>query len=88
MNETFEKKKVLQVVEDRIAPLIGETMARASTLVQCQKLGIAQDEISTDEVESLLGRIGQAMLVFVGKEKTERILEDIHASLDMGGKRP
>jgi hypothetical protein len=88
MKKTFEKRKVLKVVEDRISPLIGETMAQASTLVHCQKLGIVKDEISADEVESLLGRIGQAMLVFVGKEKTERILEDIHASLGTGGKTP
>ncbi len=63
-------------------------MARAATRVHCQKLGIVKDEISKEEVDSLLDQIGKAMLVFVGKEKAERILEDICASLGTGGKTP
>lgn len=86
MKNVFDRKKVLQVVEDQIAPFIGGTMAQASTLVHCQKLGIVSDSISKEEVESLLDRIGKAMLVFVGKEKSERILNDIHTSLGTGGK--
>jgi hypothetical protein len=85
MHGMFEKQKVVAIIEDVITPYIGQTMAKASTQVHCEKLGLAREQITTEEIESLLDRLRKAMLVFVGREKTEQILTQINRTIGLGG---
>lgn len=85
MQNTFDKQRVLAVIEERITPFIGHKMAEASTRVHCQKLGIVEAKVSPEKVEALVDKIGKAMLVFVGKEKADQIVKEIRQSIGMGG---
>ena len=85
MNDTFNKQRVLTIVESTITPYIGRTMAQASTKVHCEKLGFVSENMTQAEVKALMERIGQAMLVFVGKEKAEQLLGEINATIGLGG---
>jgi hypothetical protein len=85
MPATFDKQRILTTVENTITPYIGRAMAQASTKVHCEKLGFVSDNMTQSEVKALLERIGQAMLVFVGKEKADQILGEINTTIGLGG---
>ena len=85
MPATFDKQRVLTIVESTITPYIGRAMAQAATKVQCEKLGFDSENMTQTEVKALLERIGQAMLVFVGKEKADQLLVEINATIGLGG---
>ncbi len=85
MNGRIDKKKAMTLIEDIISPYIGETMAQASTQVHCEKLGIVTEEITAKDVEALLDRLAKAMTVFVGKEKTEKLVDEMQATIRFEG---
>jgi hypothetical protein len=85
MHDTFNRHRVLTIVESTITPYIGRAMAQASTKVHCEKLGFVSENMTQAEVKALLERIGQAMLVFVGKEKAEQLLGEINTTIGLGG---
>ncbi len=57
----------LQAITRAMAPYIGETMARASTLAHCRRLGIADPSVEATELEKLLQALSNGLNVFVGK---------------------
>ena len=85
MHGLIDKKKALTLIEGVISPYIGKTMAKASTDVHCEKLGIVADKITAKEVEALLDRLAKAMTVFVGKEKTEKLVDEMQATIRLEG---
>ena len=59
----IETKKALTLIEAIISPYVGKTMAKASTQVHCEKLGIVAEEMTEKDVEALLDRLAKAMTV-------------------------
>lgn len=85
MPSTFDTKTVLGVIEEQITPLIGKNMARSSTDLHCRKLGIGEWKMTHEEAEALLDQLAKAMVVFVGREKTDQLVVDIKQSIGIGG---
>lgn len=57
----------VQAISSALAPFVGVTMARAATLAQLKRLGVAEAEIRPSEVEALLHQLSGGLNVFVGK---------------------
>lgn len=85
MQGVLDKQKTLLLIESVIAPFVGETMARASTQVHCEKLGIVGAEMTPQDLEALLDRLAKAMSVFVGKEKSKKLIAEIDTTIRTGG---
>jgi hypothetical protein len=77
----MERDRVLRTIEETIGPFIGHHMAKASTQLHCQKLGIGEGTISAAQLRAVLDGIGRGMFVLVGKEKTTELLQSIEKRL-------
>lgn len=65
-----------------LAPFIGANMARAAVYSQKDRLELTRPDISQAEVDALLERLGPGLVVFVGREKTDRILDDARRAVE------
>jgi hypothetical protein len=73
---------VLEALARTLAPYLGQTMARAAVEAHRQKLDIDGRHITADQVEALLGRIGVGLVIFVGRSRTESIVQEARAAVD------
>jgi len=76
-----KRERVLASIESVISPYIGGTMARASTKVHCEKLGLLAEDISMQECEALVQLLARALRVFVGEEKASSMTNAIMKNL-------
>lgn len=81
----MEKTQVMQSIAVQITPVLGQVMANSSVRAQCESLGIDGPDITPEQVETLLVKISGAMHIFIGKEKTQRVMSGIRASLGVRG---
>jgi len=68
---------VLATIIRILSPYVGETMARSATQAHCQKLGIDGGEISGDQIEGLIGRLGSGLNFFGGGERAAAVVEEL-----------
>jgi hypothetical protein len=72
------------VVEEMIrllAPVLGDSMARASTQAHAQKLEILDGRVMPDQVEALVTKLGSGLAVFVGREKAATLATEMRAAV-------
>ena len=81
----MQREPALRRIEETIGPFIGRHMAKASVQVQCQRLGITDENVSAPQLRAILDGIGKGMFVLVGQEKTKQILRQIEKSLGIEG---
>jgi hypothetical protein len=74
------------VIARVLVPYLGEAMARAALQVNRQKLGLRGPTLSAAELEKLLDALTPGLHVFVGHERTQRMIEEIRGALTGGGK--
>jgi hypothetical protein len=77
--------EVVKVMVQVMAPYVGDTMARSATEAHCSKLGIAEGAISPEQVETLLTRLGSGLNIFLGREKSSSVVEQIRVALRGAG---
>jgi hypothetical protein len=77
--------EVVKVMVQVMAPYIGETMARSAAEAHCHKLGIADGAISSEQIEALLTRLGSGLNIFLGREKSTSVIEQIRVALRGAG---
>jgi hypothetical protein len=69
-----------------LGPYIGETMARSATEAHCRKLGIADGaSVSPDQLESLLGKLGGGLNIFLGRDKSKAAIVEVREALAARG---
>jgi len=72
-----------------LAPYIGDTMARSATEAHCQKLGIAAaNSVRPDQLDSLLGKLGGGLNIFLGREKSAAVIGEVRRTLGTPGAAP
>ena len=65
-----------------LGPYIGETMARSATEAHCQKLGITDGvSVSPEQLESLLGKLGGGLNIFLGRDKSRAAIGEVREAL-------
>ena len=67
-----------------ITPFIGENMARASTRVHCEKLGIAEPEVTPQQVAMLISRLESGLRIFMGRDKANSLMAPLRVKLGGG----
>lgn len=60
-------------IESYLSPLIGELLTAATLKVQCEKIGTSVEKLSPLDLPQLVPKIEQALVVFLGKERADRI---------------
>ena len=70
-----------------LSPYLGETMARASVRAHCQKLGLLGSELDDEQIGTLVGKLHSGLNVFVGREKSGRIVEEMMKAIETLGRR-
>lgn len=76
MAARIERLALAQLVASALAPYIGPAVARAAVSGHCDSLGFGS-EVGHEDVTRLLDRVGPAMVVFVGRQTTTKVLEEI-----------
>ena len=75
-------REAVEAVVRVLGPHIGDTMARSAAEAHCQKLGIAAASmVRSDQLESLLGRLGGGLNIFLGREKSAAVIGEVRAAL-------
>jgi hypothetical protein len=75
------------VVEVR-TPYIGNTMARSATEAHCEKRGItAAGPVRPDQLETLLGKLGGGLNIFLDREKSLPLVLLLRIALRLRGGR-
>lgn len=64
-----------------LAPYVGATMAEASTRTQSQKLGVTGPVISGEQVEALISKLGSGLAIFVGRQKSAVVVEEMRKAV-------
>ena len=78
----METSEAVQVIVDVMTPYIGHTMARSATEAHCQKLGIPTDSpLSSQQLESLLGKLSGGLNIFLGRDKAAAVIADVRSAL-------
>jgi hypothetical protein len=81
--------KAVEAVVKVLGPHIGDTMARSAAEAHCQKLGIAAaGMVQSDQLESLLGKLGGGLNIFLGREKSAAVIGEVRAALATMDGRP
>lgn len=65
---------LIRLAEHTLAPLLGETLARASVRAQLERLGIAGDTLTAAELVALLAALEKGLRVFVGSTKAAELV--------------
>ena len=74
--------ETVDAVVKLLAPHIGDTMARSATEAHCQKLGInGSGPLRPEQLESLLGKLGGGLNIFLGREKSASAIGEVRQAL-------
>ena len=74
------RRAAADIVVSALAPYVGENMARASVSGHLYKLGLGR-ELDGDGLDRLLAAIAPGLGVFVGRERTKQLTEEIRAAV-------
>ncbi len=77
----------LDAIARVLAPYLGENMARAAVRGHAERLGLRGSHPAGADLERLLDALGPGLGVFVGRDKTQRILDEVRSALDANGGR-
>ena len=72
---------VVAEVTRLLAPVLGESMAVASTNAHGQRLQIQDGRVTPDQVEALVTKLGSGLAVFVGREKAAALAAEMRAAV-------
>ena len=73
---------VLESINGVLAPYVGKLMARTAASAHCRDLGIHGGAMSRDQVDALLAKLGLGLIIFVGKDKAQTMVETMRRAID------
>jgi hypothetical protein len=82
---SLKTDQVLAELARVLSPYVGATMAEASTRAHCQKLGLVGPTVDSQQVEALIAKLGSGLAVFVGRQKSVAIVEEMRRALAAAG---
>lgn len=78
----MEKDAAVAQIVRVLSPYLGATMAEASARTHCEKLGITGKEMSAEQTDALISKLGTGLAVFVGREKSKAIVQEIRRAVE------
>ncbi|HEV7499583.1 MAG TPA: hypothetical protein VGQ33_06235 [Vicinamibacteria bacterium] len=73
--------EVVQQIVAEIAPFIGENMARSAAQMHCEKLGIGDPTMTSEQLDLLIARLETGLRVFMGREKSASLMAPLRTRL-------
>jgi len=77
----MQTSTVLTSIADAMTPYVGKMMARSSIEMHCKKIGIGNGTVQREQVEELLRRLTLGLNIFIGREKTDELIERIRGGM-------
>ena len=78
--------EVLDSIAEVLSPYLGKLMARASAGAHVQDLAIDGERMDRQKAEALVERVGKGLNLFLGRDKSKLVVEDLRRALDrLGG---
>lgn len=76
-----EKDQVVAAIVRVLGPYVGSTMAKASALGTCEKLGFRSDRIDRAHLPQIVEALAPGLGVFVGRDKAKGVVDTLNAEL-------
>jgi hypothetical protein len=77
----MEYDAVIAAMTHVLAPVLGESMARASAQAHGARLALASGRISTEQADALVGKLNSGLIVFVGRERATVLASEMRAAV-------
>ncbi len=77
MPNAYSKAEVTEFMATVLTPFLGDTMAHSSLDLHVQKLGLEGDFLSAEQAAALAEQIGGALVIFVGREKSAKVVAEM-----------
>ncbi len=77
------REQVVAVIVRVLSPFIGEAMAGASARGVCERLKLDRARLDENEIRSLLDNMSPGLNVFVGRDKTQQLVQEIWRGIRM-----
>ena len=75
------KTEVISLATRVLTPSIGEHMARAAVRAHIDRLGGSGDSLSEEDIDQLLEKLSKGLVVFVGRQVSQRVVAELRAAL-------
>jgi hypothetical protein len=79
---------VVELIRAAIAPIVGETMAASSPQALARKLGFEGPHLTPSQAATLIERVCQGLVVFVGRQRATSAQQEIEHALANGRPQP
>jgi hypothetical protein len=77
----MEYDAVIAAMTRVLAPVLGESMARASAQAHGAKLALTNGRITADQADALVGKLNSGLIVFVGRERAAGLADQLRGAL-------
>jgi hypothetical protein len=84
----FKTAEVLDSIAGVLSPYLGRMMARASAGAHCKDLQIDGDLVDRQKVDALVERLGKGLNLFLGRDKSTLVVEEMRRALERLGGGP
>jgi len=82
----MEYDAVIAAMTRVLAPVLGESMARASAQAHGTKLALTNGRLTAEQADVLVGKLNSGLIVFVGRERAAGLADQMRGALDaLGG---
>jgi len=82
----MEYDAVIAAMTRVLAPVLGESMARASAQAHGAKLALTNGRLTAEQADTLVGKLNSGLIVFVGRERAAGLADQMRGALDaLGG---
>ncbi len=77
MPPSLPTERVVETIRSAIAPFVGDTMARASTVALARKLGVGGPLVTDQQALALVDKVSQGLNVFIGRDRAAQVQGEI-----------
>lgn len=77
---------VVEALTLTLSPYIGPNMARSAVQSQRERLGIEGAEITLEQIDHLIVKVGHGLNVFLGRERAAGVIDEMKRSLAGAGR--
>lgn len=84
----MEYDAVIAAMTRVLSPVLGESMARASSQAHGAKLALANGRLTTEQADLLVGKLTSGLIVFVGRERAATLAEEMRGAVAALGGTP
>jgi hypothetical protein len=83
MVEPFRKStgEVLRVIHEELSPYVGRLMASTAAAAHCRELGFHGAVLERPQVDLLLQKLQLGLIIFLGKDKTQTVIQDVQRAI-------